>query len=405
MFNCQLLPAVLYGAEIFGWTDNAYNKIQLQLNTILRNMIGLSMKSNVGIRNLTSQLGAQRAESCAAGLAVRASLKFPGLKTWIAPLLHTGHEPPPTARTDDNLWLQRAEDWGGWDRLANADSSLRTFIASTRDLARRARLHSTGSYTADIAMERSKSACNRIARAHQKRWADEPDTSAALAHSIKMDYTKNGNLLNVHTGAAPGFGSGINDIIQARCQRYPSAAVCATWRRNPAAVHPKYRNLCPHCDLPTRDTLAHCVLHCSAFQQQRTAYLQPIFDTFDSSSNWHHLPDHDKVGVLLGGSTDGVAIADWCFLAADPTSDKPPHTNAHYSAVRDDLCTPPLPSGWSGCLRVAAFFSSIKSTRREVLCKLRAELAAAPPAADPPGPPASASAASGRLSAHAPMPG
>ena len=128
--------------------------------------------------------------------------------------------------------------------------------------------------------------------------------------------------------------------------------------------------LCAFCGAGSRETIAHVLVECSAWQQLRMALLMPLIRQATQLLHGHaprvRATPTNVMCLLLGGAASGVRLPHWSGLSDGSDDDS--------SAVSDDLslssdvgsdASPDSPSqSTPPCYAVARFLSRVAAARR-----------------------------------------
>jgi len=236
-----IIPAFLYGSELWGMDKKASDKIQRSIYGLWRIMVAGSGAVNfTPITQLQLEMGVPFVCVTAALRRLRAFTKFRSLATWISNLVVT------PLRSKKRSWVTQTEWWLNCQHLS----------------------YSVGRSAAD-----GGAAFVEHAAAMSVELADSL-TSREITNAVKMcpslqrylqaEYIPLGRL-----PWNPALGRGCQLLIKFRIGAY--------WNYEKLAraqlVSPRFLHWCPFCKRDTAESLTHILLQCEAWAESRQAIL------------------------------------------------------------------------------------------------------------------------------------
>jgi hypothetical protein len=325
-----VIPVLLYGAELWGLSATRTIRQQSLINKALRwtlNYRGPITLMSIGA--IHEELDVESLRVQMANSRVRAYIKYPTLKTWIATLCQN-----PQYHRKTN-WFTNTEHWLNRYVKANVGKSRKLgfpdFCTNMKEALSRTR--------------------RTVGECVKKTWRK------SAASFSRYEAAKFVNIQNP-TSWIPYFGNGLVLISIFRGEGY--WVISKLFRSNPE-IRRRWKNKCPFCNIAEPEDITHILLKCSAWNEERQKFLAPLLVECRQIIGPDRYVCSDVIKLLLGGCVGNSRLPNWSAndLVIDP--EKAALADFEDSLKADD--TAPV---WRTCgmYRMAAFLNQMDYKRR-----------------------------------------
>ena len=275
VINGMLLPQLCYGAEVWGDQILTVSPVQRILDDALRLVTcgRMKNKSAISTRVAHEELDIANIVAIAMSQRVRAWIKWRHLTTWIADLVKDR----------------------SFSRLSWTQPSNRIF---------RKQMATLGLAPDSIEDLQPKTVAKQVKMALSTHYRTN-STAAEGGHYFDNNMQGTKTYLKYSTHAATPVT--MQRLIRTRLNAWPGLLYrLSKWHA--ACSAPDYEVVCPSCDDAPRDDLHHIGMNCTAFHEQREAFLRPVLDTVSQFFDAHQIPCHSE--SLWTACLGGLNISD-----------------------------------------------------------------------------------------------
>lgn len=292
VLRAVVMPVATYGAEVWGSAKGLVNGLQTVINRGMRLCLGFTANNTaVSVPAMQRELGIPPVHCVCAGLACRAAMKFPTVRTWIAKLLR--YKAP--AGSVKGTWATRVRLAYGMKAKAIADQI--GFNETTV-----------------------------VSRVTHHEWRKEDNTLLSSTNPKVSRATKHYLRVFCHgLGVAhkmnmwqPRLERGLTAMVKMRVGGFASLDKL---RRFVSGIPADGRCVC--CNSGAVETVQHILVACREWAPQRALHLKRAIDEcvrLLHSFPMHRPADEGNVCImLLGGAVEGVALPGFAWKRAPYT--------------------------------------------------------------------------------------
>jgi hypothetical protein len=333
-----ILPQMLYGAELWGMSEERCVPAQRVADKTMRLLLSVSSTgASLSLNAMREELGVGKLEAMAAGQRARAIVKYSSLRTLVAELVKN----PLTARKA--TWVSGTDRW--LNRYANTHAVLKARESDP-----------SGQFL-------QQKVCRLLM---EKELREDTTLTMSWRNMTRFRSAEEVGIARL-VMRHQHLSRGMTQLMKLRCKAYRFAP----WLAQVGLIEPQFRDTCPMCLKGVREDEKHLLLHCETFSEVRERFL----------ATWMHcasLRAVDLGGIvtlLLGGELDGKQLDGWSTLCGD-SRERTDIEDRHQESDLGDLDTESVDGGGTigehryTCLDVAAFMQEVSRLRAHRLASV-----------------------------------